>query len=70
MATSGLPKWVTELIAKGEKVESCIELLKNVQATEREERAAEREMRKAEMEREVKLRELELREKDCCRCTI
>ena len=35
-----------------------------MQATEREDRAAEREMRNIEMEREVKLRELELREKN------
>jgi hypothetical protein len=35
-----------------------------MQATESEDRAAEREMRKIEMEREVTLRELELREKE------
>lgn len=64
MATGGLPTWVTELLEKGEKVEVCLELLRNMQATEREERAAEREMRRAEMEREVKLKELELREKE------
>ena len=61
---SGLPKWVSELLDKGEKLEVCLELLKNMQATEREDRAAEREMRKIEMEREVTLRELELREKE------
>ena len=61
---SGLPKWVSELLDKGEKLEVCLELLKNMQATEREDRAAEREMRKIEMEREVKLRELEIREKE------
>jgi hypothetical protein len=61
---SGLPKWVSELVDKGEKLEVCLELLKNMQATEREDRAAEREMRKVEMEREVKLRELELRENE------
>ena len=61
---SGLPKWVSELLDKGEKLEVCLELFKNMQATEREDRAAEREMRKIEMEREVKLRELELREKE------
>jgi hypothetical protein len=60
---SGLPKWVSELLDKSEKLEVCLKLLKNMQATEREDRAAEREMRKIEMEREVKLRELELREK-------
>jgi hypothetical protein len=43
---SGLPKWVSELLDKGEKLEVCLELLKNMQATEREDRAAEREMRK------------------------
>ena len=47
---SGLPKWVSELLDKGEKLEVCLELLKNMQVTEREERAAEREMRKVEME--------------------
>ena len=39
---SGLPKWVSELLDKGEKLEVCLELLKNMQATEREDRAAER----------------------------
>ena len=34
-----------------------------MQASEREERAAEREIRKAEMERDVKMRELDLRER-------
>jgi hypothetical protein len=38
------------LLDKGEKLEVCLELLKNMQVTEREERAAEREMRKVEME--------------------
>jgi hypothetical protein len=33
---------------------------KTMQASEREERAAEKEMRKAEMERDVKMRELDL----------
>ena len=55
---------VSELLDKGEKLEVCLEWLKNMQATEREDRAAEREMRKIEMEREVKLRELEIREKE------
>ena len=40
---SGLPKWVSELLDKGEKLEVCLELLKNMQATEREDRAAERD---------------------------
>ncbi|CAC5374157.1 unnamed protein product [Mytilus coruscus] len=39
--TSGLPAWVADLLEKGEKVETCLELLRNMQATEREERAAE-----------------------------
>jgi hypothetical protein len=46
---SGLPKWVSELLDKGEQLEVCLELLKNMRATEREDRAAEREMRKIEM---------------------
>ncbi|CAC5404352.1 Transposon Ty3-I Gag-Pol polyprotein,Transposon Ty3-G Gag-Pol polyprotein [Mytilus coruscus] len=64
--TSGLPAWVADLLEKGEKLETCLELLRNMQATEREERAAEREreMTKVEMEREVRLKELELREKE------
>ena len=33
-----------------------------MQASEREERATEREIRKAEMDRDVKMRELDLRE--------
>ena len=40
---SGLPKWESELLDKGEKLEVCLELLKNMQATEREDRAAEDE---------------------------
>jgi hypothetical protein len=35
---SGLPKWVSELLDNGEKLEVCLELLKNMQATEREDR--------------------------------
>jgi hypothetical protein len=36
---------------------------KTIQVSEREERAAERDMRKAEMDRDVKMRDLELRER-------
>jgi hypothetical protein len=36
---------------------------KTIQASEREQRAAGRDMRKAEMDRDVKMRELELRER-------
>jgi hypothetical protein len=39
MMASGLPKWVSELLDKGEKLEVCLELLKNMQATESEDRA-------------------------------
>lgn len=59
-----MPQWMGDLIGKGEPVQNCLELFKSMKAAEREERAADREMRKAEMEREVKLRELELREKE------
>ena len=62
------------MISKGESVSACLRLYNEMQATEREERAAEREMRKteieqtyklkaAEMEREVRLKELEFKEK-------
>jgi hypothetical protein len=59
-----LPEWVSELIYKGESVSACLSLYKEMQETEREERAAEREMRKTEIEREVRLKELEFREKE------
>ena len=58
-----LPQWMTELIEKGEPASTCLELFKAMMSAERADRAAEREMRKAEMEREVRLKELELREK-------
>ena len=58
ISLAGLPKWVSELISKGETVSACLSLYKETQATEREERAAEREMRKTEVEREVRLKEL------------
>jgi len=60
---SSMPEWIADLIEKGGSVETCLEMWKTMQASEREERAAEREMRKAEMERDVKMRELELRER-------
>jgi hypothetical protein len=41
------------LIYKGESVSACLSLYKEMQATEREEWAAEREMRKTEIERVV-----------------
>jgi hypothetical protein len=53
MSLVGLPEWVSELIYKGESVSACLSLYKEMQATEREERAAEREMRKTEIERVV-----------------
>lgn len=58
------PKWIDELISKGGSVESCIDLWKDIRSADREERAAEREMKKIELERHVKLRELEVREKE------
>jgi predicted RNase H-like nuclease (RuvC/YqgF family) len=75
MSLAGLPEWVSELISKGESVSACLSLYKEMQATEREERASEREMRKteieqtyrlkaAEMERDVRLKELEFKEKE------
>ena len=64
MSTQNLPKWVSDLIDKGESASSCLELLREMRTAEREERAAEREMRKVEMDREVKLKELELKEKE------
>jgi predicted RNase H-like nuclease (RuvC/YqgF family) len=64
MSLAGLPEWVSELIYKGESVSACLSLYKEMQETEREERAAEREMRKTEIEREVRLKELEFREKE------
>ena len=52
MSLAGLPKWVSELISKGETVSACLSLYKEMQAAERE----EREMRKTEIEREVRLK--------------
>jgi hypothetical protein len=49
MSLAGLPEWVSELISKGESVSACLSLYKEMQVTEREERAAEREMRKTEI---------------------
>jgi hypothetical protein len=39
MSLAGLPEWVSELISKGESVSACLSLYKEMQATEREERA-------------------------------
>lgn len=64
MAGSVLPAWVPEMLEKGETLETCLEMLKNMQSIEREARMEEREMRKIEMEKEVRLKELELREKE------
>ena len=52
---AGLPEWVSELISKGESVSACVSFYKEIQATEREERAAEREMRKREIEQMSRL---------------
>ena len=56
MSLAGLPEWVSELISKGESVQACLSLYTEMQATEREERAAEREMRKTEIEQTYKLK--------------
>jgi hypothetical protein len=58
-----MPEWIADFIEKGGSVGTCLEMWKTIQASEREERAAERDMRKAEMDRDVKMRELELRER-------
>ena len=62
MSLAGLPELVFELISKGESASACLSLYKEMQATERGERAAEREMRKTEIERKVRLKELVQRE--------
>lgn len=62
MATADMPKWLQDLIEKGEYVNRCLELWRELQNSEHTEHAAEREFRKVEIEREIRLRELEVRE--------
>ncbi|CAC5425856.1 unnamed protein product [Mytilus coruscus] len=59
-----MPKWMSELVEKGGSVTDCLTLRKEIQATEREERAAARDMKRVEMEREIRMRELEIKEKE------
>ncbi|XP_062594005.1 uncharacterized protein LOC134255486 [Saccostrea cucullata] len=72
---SGMPEWMADLIEKGTNVKECLEMWRQEQeskrelererwAQEREERQAQRESAKLEVERDVKLRELAIREKE------
>ncbi|XP_062589077.1 uncharacterized protein LOC134250727 [Saccostrea cucullata] len=72
---SGMPEWMSDLIEKGTNVKECLEMWRQEQeskrelererwAQEREERQAQRESVKLEVERDVKLRELAIREKE------
>jgi len=64
MATADMPKWLQDLIEKVESVKTCLELWRELENSERAERAAEREFRKVEIERDIRLRELEVRERE------
>ncbi|CAC5405556.1 unnamed protein product [Mytilus coruscus] len=59
-----MPKWMSELVEEGGSVTDCLTLWKEIQATEREERAAARDLKRVEMEREIRMRELEIKEKE------
>ena len=59
-----MPKWISELVEQGGSVNDCIALWKEMQVTEREERAASRDMKRAEMATEIRMRELEIKEKE------
>ncbi|CAC5380409.1 unnamed protein product [Mytilus coruscus] len=59
-----MPKWMSELVEKGGSVTECLTLWNEIQATEREERAAARDLKRVEMEREICMRELEIKEKE------
>ncbi|XP_065921959.1 uncharacterized protein [Magallana gigas] len=61
---SHMPKWMTELITKGSSVKDCLELEKVRLAHEREERQAKRDRDKWEAEKEIKLKELALKERE------
>ena len=60
---SSMPEWIADFIKKGGSVETCLEMWKTIQANKRQKRTAESDIRKAEMDRDVKMRELELRER-------
>ena len=59
-----IPKWIYDLIDKGGSVDDCLTLWKEIQASERDERAALRELKRDEMEQTIRMRELELRDKE------
>jgi len=54
------PKWIDDLIEKGESVVLCLEAWRERKQTERDERAADRELKKAEIERDGELRKAEI----------
>lgn len=49
MATADMPTWLKELTDKGESVKTCLEFWRELQNSERAERAAEREFRKVDI---------------------
>lgn len=57
-----IPKWISDLIEKGGSVDDCLSLWKELQASERDERAALRELKRIEMEQTIRMRELELKD--------
>lgn len=66
-----LPSWVSDQIKKGATSSDCLEMLKLLSETdreqrrvEREERQADREMKKAAFEHEIKVKELALKEEE------
>jgi hypothetical protein len=60
MATSDMPKWMADLIEKGESVALFLEMSREMKQTERDERPADRELKKAEIERDGELRKAEI----------
>ena len=69
MASEKTTEWLNKLIERGENVEQCLVLLRELtqreeKAAERDERAAQRESKSKEKEWELKYKELELREKE------
>ena len=63
MATSDMPKWMADLIEKGESVALCLEMSREMKQTERDERPADRELKKAEIEKDGELRKAEIERK-------
>ncbi|CAC5408900.1 unnamed protein product [Mytilus coruscus] len=59
-----MPKWMSELVEKGGSVTDYLTLWKEIQGMEREERAGECDLKRVEMEREIRMRELEIKEKE------